>query len=147
MGIRYEYIESLFCAIISELGQNKTISNKLYTNFCDVIIREGFHIPFSQINFDSDIHYEKFINRYNDCYENLSQKQSNQLNEDHNEFEEKFEIIKKIASGGYGEVYEVKSLVDDHYYAVKKTYIKGINKYFYLNNYYIRFSCYIISYK
>ena len=39
--------------------------------------------------------------------------------------EKKFEIIREIGFGGFGKVIEVKSIIDNGKYAVKKTYPKG----------------------
>jgi hypothetical protein len=131
MVIRQNYIESLFCAIVTELDQNNFEKNKLYKNLCNVINSEGFNITFSEIDFVNKISYDSLISEYNNCFEKSIRKQNN--NKKKTEFEKKFDIIKKIGFGGYGEVFEVKSLLDNQKYAVKKTY-PGSNKNFvYLN--------------
>ena len=49
MAIRQKYIESLFCAVISELNLNNDKKNKLYISLCNTINSEGFKITFSEI--------------------------------------------------------------------------------------------------
>lgn len=46
----------------------------------------------------------------------------------YNDFYKNFKIIKKIASGAYGTIYEVKSYMDDKLYALKKTKYKRNTK-------------------
>jgi hypothetical protein len=114
MVIREKYIESLFCAVISELDTNNEIKNKLYISFCNAIISEGFNITFSEITFDNNTSYDLIITEYDNCFENKQ-----------NIFSRNFEIIGEIGFGGFGAVYEVKSILDSHRYAVKKVYPKG----------------------
>jgi len=121
MVLRQKYIESLFCAIISELDPNNK-KNKLYMNLCNAINNEGFDIKFSERN---DLIYDHIIDEYNKCFEKSIQKQNDIQNEDNNEFEKKYEIIREIGIGGFGQVFEVKNLLDNHIYAVKKTYPKS----------------------
>jgi hypothetical protein len=109
MVIRHKYIESLFCAVILELNSNNVTKNKLYISLCNVINSEDFNITFSEINFDNNISYESIISEYNNCFENKQ-----------NSFSRDFEIIREIGAGGFGKVFEVKSILDDHKYALKK---------------------------
>jgi hypothetical protein len=129
MAIRQQFIESLFCTIIKELelsyenNNNNNNKNKLYQNLCIAIKSEGFDIPFNNI---SDYkNYESFISEYSNCFEKLQQKQNQQNN---NEFEDKFSIIREIAKGGYSVVYEAKSKFDQNNYAIKKIIPKGNKK-------------------
>jgi hypothetical protein len=114
MVIRQKYIESLFCAIISEFDQNIEMKSKLYKNFCNAINSEGFDIPFDEMSFNNKTCYDSIISEYNNCFENKQ-----------NPFSRDFEIIKEIGVGGFGKVFEVKSLLDNHNYAIKKTYPKS----------------------
>jgi hypothetical protein len=114
MVIREKYIESLFCAIISELDPNNEKRSKLYSNLCNAINSEGFEITFSGINFDNKTGYEYIIHEYNNCFENKK-----------NPFSRDFKIIREIASGSFGKVFEVKNLLDVNKYAIKKTYTKS----------------------
>jgi hypothetical protein len=129
MVIRQQFIESLFCTIITELElnyENNDNKNKLYQNLCSAINSEGFNIPFNNITDYKN--FESFISEYNNCFEKLQQKQSQQNG---NEFEDKFSMIREIAKGGYGVVYEVKSKIDQNNYAIKKSIPKGNKKVFY----------------
>jgi len=126
MFIRQQFIKSLFHKIITELesyyGNNN--KNKLYQNLCTAINSEGFNITFN--NICDNKNYELFISEYNNCFEKLQEQ--NQQNS--NEFEEKFSIIREIGRGGYGVVYEVNSKIDQSIYAVKKTITKSNKKIF-----------------
>jgi hypothetical protein len=114
METKQQYIESLFCAIISKLDTNNEKKIKLYKNLCYAINSEGFNISFSEINFDKRHSiYDPIISEYNNFFENK------------NPFGRNFELIRKIGDGSFGVVFEVKSLLDNHKYAVKKTVPKG----------------------
>jgi hypothetical protein len=121
MVFRQKYIESLFCAVISELDPDNNTKNKLYMSLCNAINNEGFNIKFSEIN---DLSYD-FINEYNNCFKKSIQKENNVQDKDNNELEKKFKIIREINSGGFGKVFEVKNLLDNYTYALKKTYPKS----------------------
>jgi hypothetical protein len=114
MVIRKKYIESLFYAIISELNPNNEKRSKLYINLCNAINSEGFDFTFSEIKFDNETSYDYIISEYNNCFENKQ-----------NPFSRNFNIIREIASGGFGKVFEVESLLDLNKYAIKKTYPKS----------------------
>ncbi len=54
MIIRQQYIQSLLCAIISELDPNNEKKIKLYNNLCNAINSEGFNIRFNEIDFSNN---------------------------------------------------------------------------------------------
>ena len=116
MFIRLKYIESLFCAIITELNPNNEDKSKLYKNLCNAINKrfEGIDIVFDEINFNNNTCYDFIINEYSNCFNNKLKP-----------FSRDFEVIREIGFGGYGKVFEVKSLLDNEKYAIKKTYPKS----------------------
>ncbi len=59
------------------------------------------------------IRYNSVIIEYNNCFENK------------NHFNRNFEVVREIGFVGFGKVFEIKSLLDSHKYAVKKTITKG----------------------
>ncbi len=95
-------------------------------NFCNAIYAEfdyeGFDFTFSEINFDNKTSYDYIIGEYSNCFEN----KQNPLSRD-------FEIIREIGSGGFGKVFEGRSLLDNHRYAIKKTYPKSKKIYLFLS--------------
>ncbi len=91
MVIRLQYIQSLLCAIISELNQNNEKKIKLYNNLCNAINSEGFNIQFNEIEFsDNNTSYNSVIIEYNNCFENK------------NHFNRNFEVVREIGFVGFG---------------------------------------------
>jgi hypothetical protein len=119
MVIRQQFIESLFCAVVSELGQNSDMNFELYQNLCNAINNKGFTIIFKNYNLLANSNYEPLINEYRNCFDNKQ----------NSTFDRNFEVIRKIGFGGFGDVYEVKCLIEDQTYAIKKTRLKRNKNY------------------